>query len=65
MKKVIYTSDGAKSQYKNRKNAANLCHHFVDFGVEAEWHFSATSHGKGASNNGVGGNAKRSAYKEA
>ncbi|KAK3909523.1 DNA-directed RNA polymerase subunit beta [Frankliniella fusca] len=63
MKKVIYSSDGARSQYKNKKNVANLCHHFVDFGVEAEWHFSATSHGKGASD-GAGGSAKRSAYKE-
>ncbi|XP_052122650.1 uncharacterized protein LOC127749257 [Frankliniella occidentalis] len=63
MKKIIYSSDGARSQYKNKKNVANLCHHFEDFGVEAEWHFSATSHGKGASD-GVGGSAKRSAYKE-
>ena len=31
---------------KNRKNFINLCHHEDDFGVPAEWHFSATSHGK-------------------
>lgn len=25
---------------------ANLLHHKLDFGVEAEWHFTATAHGK-------------------
>lgn len=43
--KIFYFSDGAASQYKNRKNFLNLCHHASDFGVPAEWHFSATSHG--------------------
>lgn len=56
--KVFYYSDGAASQYKNRKNFINLCHHEADFGVPAEWHFSATSHGKGACD-GVGGTVKR------
>ena len=46
--KIIYFSDGAASQYKNRKNFINLCHHKEDFGISAEWHFSATAHGKGA-----------------
>ena len=32
----------------------NLCYHHKDFGVDAEWHFSTTSHGKGACD-GVGG----------
>ena len=57
-KKIIYFSDGAASQYKNRKNFLNLCHHENDFGIKAEWHFSATSHGKGACD-GVGGTVKR------
>ena len=57
-KKIIYFSDGAASQYKNRKNFINLCNHEADFGIKAEWHFSATSHGKGASD-GVGGTVKR------
>ena len=48
--KVFYFS---AAQYKNRKNFINLCHHEEDFGVPAEWHFSATSHGKGACD-GVG-----------
>ena len=48
LKEIIYFSDGAASQYKNRKKSSNLCHHKLDFGVKAKWHFSATSHGKGA-----------------
>ena len=58
LKNTIYSSDGAASQYKNRKNFLNLCNHKDDFGVEAEWHFSATSHGKGACD-GLGGTVKR------
>lgn len=56
--KIFYFSDGAASQYKNRKNFANLCHHQSDFGADVEWHFTATSHGKGACD-GVGGTVKR------
>ena len=56
--KIIYFSDGAGSQYKNRKNFGNLCYHQEDFGMAAEWHFSATSHGKGACD-GLGGTVKR------
>ena len=37
--KVYYFSDGAASQYKNRKNFINLCFHEADFGVPTEWHF--------------------------
>ena len=57
-RKIIYFSDGAASQYKNRKNFINLCHHKEDFGIAAEWHFSATTHGKGACD-GLGGTVKR------
>ncbi|CAH0554763.1 unnamed protein product [Brassicogethes aeneus] len=32
-----------------------------DFGIDAEWHFFATSHGKGACD-GIGGTVKRHAY---
>ena len=52
--KIIYFSDGCAAQNKNRKNFINLCHHEQDFGMSAEWHFFATSHGKGACD-GVGG----------
>ena len=57
-KQVFYFSDGAAAQYKNRKNFINLCHHEIDFGIPAQWHFSATSHGKGACD-GLGGTVKR------
>jgi hypothetical protein len=56
--KIVYFSDGCASQYKNRKNFANLCFHEQDFGMPAEWHFFATSHGKGPCD-GVGGTVKR------
>ena len=46
--RIYYFSDGAAAQYKNCKNFINLCYHETDFGLPADWHFSATSHGKGA-----------------
>ena len=58
LRKVYYYSDGAASQYKNCKNMRNLCFHEEDFGVEAEWHFFATSHGKSPCD-GIGGTVKR------
>ena len=60
--KIIYVSDGCAVQYKNRKNFINLCYHMDDFGVPAEWHFFATSHGKTAAD-GVAGTLKRLATK--
>lgn len=62
IKKSIYFSDGAVSQYKNYKNFINLCHHEADFKMKAEWHFFATSHGKGPCD-GLGGTIKRLAAK--
>ena len=56
--KMVYMSDGCAAQYKNCKNFSNLCHHLEDFGVTAEWHFFATSHGKSAGD-GAGGTLKR------
>lgn len=56
--KIHYFSDGAASQYKNKTNFVNLCHHTADFSVEAEWNFFASSHGKNACD-GVGGAVKR------
>ena len=46
-KQIYYFSDGCAAQYKNKKNFINLCCHEKDFGVYAEWHFYAMSHGKG------------------
>lgn len=36
VKKIIYFSDGAGSQYKNKKNFVNMCQHENDFGLTAE-----------------------------
>ena len=60
-RKVSYFPDGAASQYKNVKNLCNLVFHEADFGLQAEWHFSVTSHGKNAC--GVSGNVKTEAAK--
>ncbi|CAH0561706.1 unnamed protein product [Brassicogethes aeneus] len=58
LNKIIYFSDGASAQYKNKKNFLNVCLHEEDFGVSAEWNFFATSHGKGPCD-GIGGALKR------
>ena len=36
----------------------NLCHHYTDYGIRAEWNFFATSHGKSPCD-GIGGTVKR------
>ncbi|XP_043278835.1 uncharacterized protein [Venturia canescens] len=56
--KIIYFSDGAPQQFKNFKNFVNINYHKEDFGLEVEWHFFATAHGKGPCD-GVGGTVKR------
>lgn len=63
VRSVKYFSDGAASQYKNRFNMGNLSKHYSDFGIQAEWHFFASCHGKGA-NDGIGGTIKRMARTE-
>ena len=62
IKHITYFSDGCAGQYKNCKNLLNLCHHQADFGFSAEWHFFATSYGKGPCD-GLGGTIKRLASK--
>ena len=59
---IIYFSDGCTGQYKNFKNLINLCCHRKEFGIPAEWHFFATSHGKEPSD-GIGGTIKREVTK--
>ena len=45
---IVYFSDGAASQYKNRNNFSNLIYHVDDFlVVTAEWHFLQLHTGKG------------------
>ena len=60
--KIYYFSNGGPAHYKNKYNFANLSMHSADFDVEAEWHFFASCHGKGACD-GIGGNVKRAAYR--
>ena len=60
--KLYYFSDGCVGQYKNYKNFLNLCHHKHDFGLEAEWIFFATSHGKSPCD-AIGGTVKRQVTK--
>lgn len=62
LKKIIYMIDGAKQHFKNTFQIANLVHHKEDFNVQAEWHYSATAHGK-SSYDGIGATFKREAYK--
>lgn len=57
---VIFFSDGAGGQYKNKKNFFNISQYKARFGFNAEWHFFATSHGKSACD-GIGGTFKRNA----
>ena len=59
-KKIYYFTDGAGQQFKNKNSFANLQAHEEDFGMEAEWHFHDTSHGKCACG-GIGANIKRQA----
>ena len=55
--KIFYFFDGCAGRYKNHKNFINLCHRQQDFNMDAEWIFSATSHGKSPCD-GVGGFVK-------
>ena len=56
--KVSIFSDGCAAQFKNRFTLSNICHSQSDWGVDVEWSFFASSHGKGAVD-GVGATAKR------
>jgi len=58
LKKIHYFSDGSAAQYKNKFNFVNVSFHDEDFGVQCDWNFFATSHGKNSCD-GVGGTLKR------
>ncbi|KYM94585.1 hypothetical protein ALC62_14783 [Cyphomyrmex costatus] len=62
VKTLIYMTDGAKQHFKNRYQMANLLNHKEDFDLNAEWHYSATAHGKSAYD-GLGATFKREAYR--
>ena len=63
LKHILYFSDGCSKQYKNKKNFLNIALHEKDFGIPADWGFSATSHGKGPWD-GLAGAVKRQAALE-
>ena len=60
MQSLIIFSDGCATQYKNNKNLASLIYFKKNFGLDVEWHFSASYHGKGAVD-GIGATIKRNA----
>ncbi|KYM95356.1 hypothetical protein ALC62_00146 [Cyphomyrmex costatus] len=62
VKTLIYMTDGAKQHFKNKYQMANLINHKDDFGLDAEWHYSATAHGK-SGYDGLGATFKREAYR--
>ena len=53
-------SNRCAGQYKNFKNFSNLCNHEQDFCIKAEWHFLASSYGKGPYD-GIWGTLKQNA----
>ena len=55
-------SDGASSQFKQRFLFSNLYRWEKDFDIKLQWHFFATSHGKGVVD-GLGGTVKRSVWR--
>ncbi|XP_074115144.1 uncharacterized protein LOC141537857 [Cotesia typhae] len=60
IKKVIYFSDGAPSQYKNKNHLANIYCHDKDFNIKVtSYNFFASSHGKSLCD-AIGGIIKRS-----
>lgn len=63
MERIIFFSDGAGGQYKNKKNFFNISQYKEKYGIDVEWHCFATSHGKSPCD-GVGGTFKRNARRE-
>ncbi|XP_058789571.1 uncharacterized protein LOC131663272 [Phymastichus coffea] len=62
---LIYFSDGAPTQFKNKNHLINICYHEEDFGlIVVSYNFFMTSHGKSAAD-GIGAAAKRRARKAA
>lgn len=60
VKRLIYFSDGAPSQFKNYKHLSNVYYHEQDFHRLAVWHYQVTAHGKGPCD-GAGAILKRMA----
>ncbi|XP_063966655.1 uncharacterized protein LOC135156857 [Lytechinus pictus] len=60
LQKIHYLTDSPTSQYRNKTIFQMLCNHKEHFGVEGEWNFLESGHGKGPCD-GLGGSVKRSA----
>ena len=58
LSKIFVVSDGAASQFKNCFILTTIMTAESDFGIELQWDFSPTSHGKSPAD-GLGGNVKR------
>jgi hypothetical protein len=58
--KLCFFSDGAASQYKNKKNFYDICQLKDALNIDVEWHFFATSHGKNSCD-AIGSTVKRMA----
>ncbi len=55
-------SDGTSTQFKQKYLFSNLAKWESTFGIKVNWHFFATSHGKGIID-GIGGTVKRSVWR--
>lgn len=62
-KKVVFFTDGCGGQYKCCTNFLLLCEFEFLYGLEVEWVFFATLHGKSPCD-AIGGTLKRNAAKE-
>lgn len=61
VEKIVYFTDRAKQHFKNRYQIDLLRHHEEDFGLQAEWHFNTTAHGR-SEYDGIGGKLKQETY---
>ena len=48
LKKLKFFSDGGPGHLKNMYNFANISMFHADYGLDIEWHFMVTCHGKNA-----------------
>lgn len=63
VKDLVIFSDGSAAQFKNKFTISNLCYFEDEFGLTPQWHYFATSHGKGAVD-GIGGCVKHRVWQE-
>ncbi|CAF2377023.1 unnamed protein product [Rotaria sp. Silwood2] len=63
LKTIIFFSDGAASQFKQRFLFRNLTRLSIDYDLNLSWSFFATSHGKGVVD-AIGGTVKRLVWQE-